>query len=150
MMQLVYASASLQLQLCPAQELLYLDWQPGVSSEGFRQGLTAAVLTTRGQRLRGWITQNQHVYPLAPAEQLWLLEHGLLALHHSTLQCVAVVVPADAFQECAPESLIRSTRSLVSYAIDYFPTLADAESWVHAGPAHKTQPRTPTWDSRSY
>ena len=119
--------------LWPEHELLYLDWQPGVTPAGFRQGLIAAVTLTRVQALRRWITDNAHVYPLPPAEQLWLQEHVLLSLNHSSLQRVAIVVPA-ALPRVVPESLIRSSRSLVSYEIKYFSTQADAFHWVLAAP----------------
>ena len=125
---LVYASESLQLHLFPEQALLRLRWRLGVTTEGFHQGLIAAVSVTQAQRLRNWVTLNHHVYPLGPAEQLWLQEHALLPLDRGSLRQVAIVLPAAAFRVSAHESLVASSRALVSYQIDYFPTLHLAAS----------------------
>ncbi|WP_375435000.1 hypothetical protein [uncultured Hymenobacter sp.] len=132
-MQLVYTSASLLLHLCPAQGLLRLGWQAGVSSAGFLQGLTAAVTLTHAQGVRHWLTLNHHVYPLAPAEQLCLQEHALLPLHQSTLQRVAIVLPPRAFGGPGYDSLIADSRALVSYQLEYFPGIVPARQWLQGG-----------------
>ena len=131
-----YASTSLHLRLCADQQLLHLAWQPGATPAGFQQGVTAAVALTHAQALRGWLTDNAHVYPLPPPQQLWQQEHALLPLNHSSLQRVAIVLPA-AGCSATPESLIRLSRPLVSYQINYFAALPPAWRWVMGGhPAH--------------
>ena len=130
-MFLAYASASLYLYL--DHRVLHLRWRAGVTGAGFAQGLTAATTLTQAHQLQGWVTLNHHVYPLAPAEQLCLQQQALLPLHQTSLQRVAIILPAAAFQGTPHESLITACRPLVSYQIQYFSRLAPACRWVQTG-----------------
>jgi len=110
-------------------------WDGFLTSQEFREAITACVDLIEEKQLLRWLGDNRKMKVIRPIDQVWFVENILPRLQASTLVRNAVLHSEDFFNKTAVEQIYKRAQGLSDLITKDFDNRALAMEWL-AKPVH--------------
>lgn len=115
-------------------DIIYLEWHYYPGSEKYRESLNLAVNLARQKNIKYGIANVKQVTNTEPNDFSWLVDSWFPELLTIPIRKLAVILPADAFEELVADYLNKWHIAVLPFEIEFFAQPYQAYNWVKNEP----------------
>lgn len=116
----------------PARGIIIVRWKNYAPSGTYRATLNTAVDLIVQHKLRYFLTDQRRRGAILHEDELWLATDWSPRMARTSLERAAIVQSTEAINHTVIDRVVRTVMPVIPFPIKYFPTLEEAESWLHS------------------
>ncbi|MCC3155631.1 hypothetical protein LJ737_00170 [Hymenobacter sp. 15J16-1T3B] len=110
--------------------LLRAAWRRGCRLPDFVPALLQLVDFSRRHAVRHWLMNIDHLPPMGPAEQAWIMASWFPAMATTPVQHLALVLPPDLHNRIVATTPVFNPPPAMSFELHFFPDDATGLAWL--------------------
>jgi hypothetical protein len=128
LMQPLFVSPQVRIELVPAIQTVHLMWQGYVSGNEYRTALLKGLEAVQTHGLTGWLADLSGMEVINEEDENWANAVFFPQLVGSTVQKMAIVVSTDIFNQLSVEQIMNRVEG-ANFTVQYFEGVTAAMEW---------------------